>query len=130
MQFNELTPEEEAMGKAIVHAAFKVHSALGPGLLEKIYVTCMIHEIRKAGFSAERYVKLPLYYDGVLFRDGLRMDILVQNLVIAQIKATEKLHPYYQAEVLNHLRLSKRRLGFLINFNVSLIKDGITRIVV
>lgn len=129
MLHQQLSPEEEAIGTAIVNAAFKVHTAIGPGLLQKIYVTCMVHELRKSGHFTERHVALPVHYDGLIFREGLKMDILVQQLVVAQVKAVDNLNPYYHAELLSHLKLTKRRLGFLINFNVALIKDGIRRII-
>ena len=129
MQFEKLTSKEEDIGRAIVDAAFKVHSALGPGLLEKIYEICMVYELRKAGYLAERQVDVPFQYDGMTFREGLRMDILVENLVITEVKAVDAVNALWQAQVLSHLRLTGRRLGYLINFNVTHIKSGIKRII-
>ncbi|HEY9487073.1 MAG TPA: GxxExxY protein [Chryseosolibacter sp.] len=129
MKFQELTPEEEAIGKAIVDAAYKVHYSLGPGLLEKIYEVCLAYELKKAGYGAERQVTLPIHYDGIAFDEGLRIDILVEDLVITEVKAVDLVHAVWQAQVLSHLKLTKRRLGFIINFNVTHIKHGIKRIV-
>jgi len=129
MKFETLSPKEEAIGKAIVNAAFNVHSELGSGLLEKIYEACMVHELRKAGYAAERQIHLPLKYDGIVFDEGLRLDILVENLVITEIKAVDQMNSIWQAHVLSHLKLTKLRLGYLINFNVGQIKNGIKRII-
>lgn len=129
MNFEKLTPEEEDIGSAIVDAAFRVHSALGPGLLEKIYEMCMVHELRKAGYSAERQVEVPFQYDGLIFKEGLRIDILVEDLVIAEIKAVEQVNAVWHAQVLSHLKLSNKRLGYLINFNVGQIKGGLKRFI-
>lgn len=129
MQFEKLTIQEERIGKQIVNAAYKVHSALGPGLLEKIYEVCLVHELRKAGCLADRQIDIPIQYDGITFDEGLRLDVLVDNLVIAEIKAVDQVNPVWQAQVLSHLRLTKLRLGYLINFNVAQIKHGIKRII-
>ena len=129
MNYEELTPEEERIGKAIVHAAYKVHAAFGPGLLEKIYECCLVYEIQKAGLKAERQVYLPIHYDGLVFDEGLRLDILVEDRVIVEDKAVDLANPVWQAQILSHLRLTNRRLGYLINFNVSQIKQGIRRII-
>ena len=129
MEFEKLTPQEERIGRLIVDAAYKVHTALGPGLLEKIYEVCMIHELRKAGCAAACQIDVPIQYDGITFDVGLRLDILVDNLVITEVKAVDQVHPVWQAQVLSHLKLTKLRLGYLINFNVPLIKNGIKRII-
>ncbi len=124
-----LTDEEERIGKLIVNAAFKVHKELGPGLLEKIYEIALAHELQKAGLEVKRQVEIPIVYDGIRFDEGLRLDLLVQDLVIIETKAIEQVNPVWMAQVLSHLKLTKKRLGYLINFNVPLIKDGIKRIV-
>jgi GxxExxY protein len=124
-----IPPELESSGKKIVDAAFAVHSNLGPGLLENIYEMCLAHELAKRGLDVLRQVKLPVVYDGVQFEDGLRLDMLVQNAIIIEIKAVDTLLPVHKAQVLSYLRLSRHRLGFLINFHVPLIRDGIHRIV-
>ncbi|HZV00998.1 MAG TPA: GxxExxY protein [Planctomycetota bacterium] len=117
------------MAKAIVHAAYLVHRAIGPGLLESIYEACFCHELSKAGLAWKRQVAIPLIYDGVAFDEGLRVDVLVEDLVICELKAVEKVIPVHRAALLSQLRLSGRRLGFLINFHVPLIKGGIERLV-
>jgi len=124
-----LSDEEERIGKIIVNAAFKVHKELGPGLLEKIYEIALAHEIQKAGLNVKRQVDIPIVYDGIQFDEGLRLDLLVQNLVIVETKAIEQVNPILTAQVLSHLKLTKKRLGYLINFNIVLIKDGIKRLV-
>ena len=129
MNFEKLTPQEELIGTHIVDAAYKVHSELGPGLLEKIYEVCLVHELRKAGCSAMRQIDIPIKYDGITFNEGLRLDILVENLVITEVKAVDQVNPVWQAQVLSHLKLTKLRLGYLINFNVTQIKNGIKRII-
>ncbi|MFN8300762.1 MAG: GxxExxY protein [Chitinophagales bacterium] len=120
---------EEEIGKAVVNAAFKVHEALGPGLLEKVYETCMEYELTKAGFKTERQVILPIAYDKMIFEEGLRLDLLVEDLVIVELKAVDQVNPVWQAQIISHLKLSNKNLGFLINFNVALIKNGIKRFV-
>lgn len=129
MQVEKLSEEEELIGKAIVHAAYKVHAVLGPGLLEKVYEACLVYEIRKAGFAATRQVDIPIHYDGIDFDEGLRLDILVEECVITEVKAVDQVNPVWQAQVLSHLKLTNLRLGYLINFNVAQIKEGIRRII-
>lgn len=120
---------EEQIGKSIVNAAFKIHKALGPGLLEKVYEVCLAHELRKEGYEVLRQVDIPITYDGIIFDEALRLDLLVNNLVIIEIKAIETVNPVWQAQIISHLKLMDKNLGYLINFNVSLIKDGIKRFV-
>ncbi|MBL7853576.1 MAG: GxxExxY protein [Cyclobacteriaceae bacterium] len=129
MKFEKLTDQEEAIGRAIVNAAFKVHAELGPGLLEKVYEVCITHELRKSGLIVARQLDVPIQYDGIVFDEGLRLDLLVENLVIVEIKAVDLVNPVWQAQVLSHLKLTKKRLGFLINFNVPKIKEGIQRLI-
>lgn len=123
------TEREEKIGKAIVNAAFKVHKELGPGLLEKVYEICLAHELREDGYDVKRQVDIPIVYDGIAFEEGLRLDLLVDNLVIVEIKAVDQINPVWQAQVISHLKLTKTNLGYLINFNVPLIKDGIKRFI-
>lgn len=127
--FDPLSEREEAIGKAIVNAAYRVHKELGPGLLEKIYEVCLAHELRKAGFEVKRQLSMPIHYDGLEFEEALRLDILVDDLVIVECKAVETVNPLWRAQVISHLKLSGKRLGYLINFDVALIKEGITRII-
>ncbi len=124
-----LAGREEILVRQIVHAAFQVHQALGLGLLEKIYEVCFVHELKKAGVAVERQVYLPIQYDNLEFDEGLRLDVLVEGLVICELKAVDEAHPVWQAQLLSHLKLTGLRLGFLINFNVPLIKQGIKRFV-
>jgi GxxExxY protein len=117
----------DAIGKEIVDAAFKIHKALGPGLLESIYKKCMIHELTKRGLRVRWEVDVPIVYDGMRLDSGLRLDLLVEEQVIVELKAVEKMVPVFEAQLLSHLKLAQCRLGFLINFNVPLIRDGIKR---
>ncbi len=127
--YNSLPQETEAIGKAIVNAAYLVHKELGPGLLEKVYEVCLTHEIRKAGYEVLRQVYLPIVYNGITFEEGLKLDLLVENSVIVETKALDIVNPVWQAQVLSHLKLTELRLGYVINFNVALIKDGIKRVI-
>jgi GxxExxY protein len=129
MPFEKLSDKEEEIGKAIVNTSYKVHSQLGPGLLEKVYEVCLAHELRKLDFAVARQIEIPIQYDGITFDDALRLDILVENIVIVEVKAVDLVNPVWQAQVLSHLKLTNRRLGYLINFNVPKIKEGIKRII-
>lgn len=121
------THSEEEIGKAIVNAFFKIHKALGPGLLEKIYEVCLAHDLSKEGYKVMRQVNIPINYDGIQFDEGLRLDILVQDAVIIEIKAVEAVNAVWQTQIISHLKLAGKNLGYLINFNVPLIKNGIKR---
>ena len=129
MAHQPLSEREEQIATATVESAYAVHKALGPGLLEHIYEVCFCHELAKRGLSFQRQVDLPIVYDGITFDEGLRLDVLVDGLVICELKSVESLHPVFQAQLLSHMKLTKKRLGFLINFNVPLIKNGIKRFV-
>ena len=126
---NKLSPKEEEIAAKIVDSAYRVHKALGPGLLEKIYEACLCHELSKRRLTCERQVDLPVKYDGIVFNEGLRLDVLVEDLVICELKAVDIVNPVWEAQLLSHLKLSGKRLGFLINFNVAVIKDGIKRMI-
>ena len=119
---------ENEIATIIVDCAFKVHSVLGPGLLEHIYEVALQHELQKRGLRAERQVPFNIHYDGIQFDEGLRMDLLVGDKVIVELKSVEDIHPRHKLTTLSYLRLTDRRLGLLINFNVAYIKDGITRL--
>ena len=125
-----LSDKENALGQSIVHAAYKVHKELGPGLLEKIYEACFCYELNKMGIPCARQVILPIFYDGKFFDEGLRLDVLVNDMVICELKSRELINPLWPAQLISHLKLSKLRLGYLINFDVPLIKNGIKRFVV
>jgi len=122
-----LSEKDEVIATKIVDAAYTVHSQLGPGLLEKIYEVCFCHELAKRGLNYKRQVDLPIVYDGLSFDEGLRLDVLVEDTVICELKAVDEMNPVWGAQVLSHLKLTKKRLGFLINFNVPIIKKGIRR---
>ena len=126
----ESTPipgETDRIARAIVDAAFRVHSTLGPGLLESVYEACMVHELGKRGLDVRRQVSIPVVYDDVTIDAGLRLDLVVADQVIVELKAVEKMLPVYEAQLLTYLKLTEKRLGLLINFNVPLIKQGIKR---
>ncbi len=129
MSYAPTSEKEERVAKAIVDAAYAVHSALGPGLLENIYEVCFCHELAKRGLSYRRQVAVPIVYDGITFDEGLRLDVLVEEMVICELKAVEVMHPVFMAQLLTQLKLTGKRLGFLINFNVPLIKQGLKRVV-
>jgi len=124
-----LSAEEERIGKEIVNASYIVHKSLGPGLLEKVYEVCLSHELRKAGLNVERQLDIPIVYDGITFEEGLRLDLLVNKKVIIELKAVDIVNPVWEAQIISHLHLTGKQLGYLINFNVPLIKDGIRRYV-
>lgn len=127
--FAPLSNEEERIGKAIVNAAYHVHKTLGPGLLEKVYEVCFCHVLSKKGFKVNRQIDIPITFEEMVFEEGLRMDVLINDLVICELKALENAHPVWEAQLLSHLKLTNKRLGYLINFNVPLIKDGIKRMI-
>ena len=129
MKFKLLSKREEAITEKIVDAAFTVHKILGPGLLERVYEVCFCHELSKRELKYQRQVDLPITYDGMIFDEGLRLDVLVEELIICELKAVDEMNPVWKAQILSHLRLTGKRLGFLINFNVPFIKDGINRII-
>lgn len=122
------SPELERIAAAIVDSAYTVHRALGPGLLESAYAACLTHELRKRGFRVDREVSVPVTYDGVLVDCGFQVDLLIDHLVVVELKAVLDMHPVFKAQTFTYLKLMGLRLGFLINFNVNFIKDGIERV--
>lgn len=120
--------KENDLTGLIIGCAMKVHTALGPGLLESAYEACLEYELTKAGLYTERQKPLPLAYEEVHLECGYRIDLLVENSVIVELKAVETLHPIHFQQLLTHLRLSQLKLGLLINFNVPHLKDGIRRV--
>jgi len=112
---------------AIIDASMKVHSQLGPGLLESAYEACLEHELKKRGFRVERQKELPIIYDGVQIDCGYRIDLLVEDEIIVELKAAETILPIHHAQILSYLRLSGKELGLLLNFHELHLKDGITR---
>ena len=111
----------------IVHAAIRVHSALGPGLLESAYRACLAHELREEGMDVRSEVALPVRYRGISVEVGYRLDLLVEEAVVVELKAVSKLLPIHEAQLLSYLRLSGHKLGLLINFHVPRLKDGLRR---
>jgi len=127
--FEPIPQNLEEIGRKVVNAAYAVHKNLGPGLLEKVYETCFCHELKKRGLSYVRQKYIPIVYDGIEFEEGLRLDVLVENEIVCELKAIETVNPVWEAQVLSHLKLTNNRLGYLINFNVPLMKHGIKRFV-
>jgi len=121
------TPQD--VSHAVITAAMKVHSALGPGLLESTYVACLQYELLDAGFQSSAQVGLPVVYRGIKLDLGYRMDLVVENLVVVEIKSVDALAPVHQAQILSYLKLSGKSIGLLINFNVVHLKDGLKRFV-
>ena len=119
----------ESVGRVVIDCGLRVHQTLGPGLLESAYEACLAYEVTRHGLSVRRQVALPIVYDGVTLDAGYKIDILVEGAVIVEIKATDSLQPVHQAQLLTYLKLSGLRLGYLLNFNVALFKQGIKRIV-
>ena len=129
MKYEPISENEERIAQKIVSSAFAVHKGLGPGLLESIYEVCFCHELHKRGLAFQRQLDLPIVYDGLKFDQGLRIDVLVEDLIVCELKAVEKRLPVHVAQALTQLKLTGKRLGFLINFNVPIIKHGIERLV-
>ena len=117
------------VSRAVIDAAMRVHTELGPGLLESTYTACLQYELGKAGCRAQAQVGLPVVYQGVKLDLGYRIDLLVEDLVIVELKAVDAISPVHQAQLLSYLKLSGKSLGLLINFNVLHLKDGIRRFV-
>ena len=124
-----LTPATAPVTDSIIGAAIRVHRALGPGLLESAYQTCLGHELELSGRSIRREVEIPIQYRGLTVIPGYRADLLVDGQVIVEVKAVERIHPIHQAQVLTYLRATGLKTGLLINFNVQVLKDGLHRLV-
>lgn len=118
-----------AVTETIIGAAMKVHTALGPGLLEGAYEFCLVHELHKAGLHAERQVELPISYDGIKLDAGYRLDLLVEDSVVVELKCVEQFTEVHKAQLLSYLRLSGKNIGLLINFHVAHLRSGIRRLV-
>ena len=117
------------ISREVIGAALTVHTALGPGLLESAYEACLLHELRKRGMHSESQVPLPVVYDGLRLDLGYRIDLLVEDLVVVELKACDAIHPVHEAQVLSYLKLSGKSLGLIINFHTLHLKDGIKRFV-
>jgi GxxExxY protein len=121
MELNEIS-------SAILAAAFKVHTAIGPGVLESVYQTCLHHELKRAGLKIEAQVAVPVHYDGINMETGYRIDLLVEDVVIVELKCVDALLPIHKAQLLTYLKLANKPLGLLLNFNVVHLREGIKRI--
>jgi GxxExxY protein len=128
-QIDPISKRVNATGTAILDAAFSIHKSLGPGLLESVYETCLIYELREKGYLIESQVNVPVFYKNIRIETGLRLDIIVDNSIIIEVKAIDKLAPIHEAQILTYLKLTGHRLGYLINFNTHHLKDGIKRLV-
>jgi GxxExxY protein len=120
---------QEYLGSEIVDISYQIHKTLGPGLLEKVYEACFCYELEKRGIPFSAQQKVRIVYDEIVFEEGLRLDILVNNLVIVELKAQENYHPVWEAQLLSYLKLTGLKLGYIINFSVPLIKQGIKRMI-
>jgi GxxExxY protein len=125
----ETAMTENELAKEIVNAAYKIHTTLGPGLLESVYETTLAHEMEQRGIKVVRQQALPVVYESIRMDIGFRADLIVGDKVIIEIKSVEAISPVHRKQLLTYLRLTGKRLGLLINFNVELIRDGMTRVV-
>lgn len=119
---------ENEIGDVVIAAAMRVHTALGPGLLESVYEACLAHELTKHGMAVKRQVAVPVYYDGLELESGLRLDLLVEGRVVVELKCVDKFAPIHTAQLLSYLKLTSCRLGYLLNFNVVHMREGIKRL--
>jgi GxxExxY protein len=120
---------ENEIGDMIIASALKIHTALGPGLLESAYETCLLYELEKQGLPVRRQALIPIRYQDLRVDNGYRVDLLVGERVIVELKALEAIHPVHRAQLLSYLRLGRFKLGYLLNFNVAHMRDGIVRLV-
>ncbi len=128
-KFEPISTRQELIAQKIVDAAYTVHKNLGPGLLEKVYEICFCHELKKRGLKFQSQTYFPIIYDDFVFEEGLRLDVLVEDSIICELKAVNEVNDIWKAQVLSYLKLLDKRLGFIINFNVPTIKKGIKRII-
>lgn len=127
--YKKLSEREGYLARQIVDISIKIHKELGPGLLESVYAKCFYYELIKRDISFIKQKEVPIIYQTLQIDDGLRLDLLVDDLIIVEFKAQENYHPVWEAQLLSYLKLANKRLGFLINFHVPLMKDGIKRII-
>jgi GxxExxY protein len=120
---------ENVISKEIVDAAHKIHTKLGPGLLESVYEVVLAHELKKRGLHAQRQVPVPIVWDDIQFEQGYRLGLIVESKVLVEIKSVEGIEPVHKKQLLTYLRLMDKQLGLLINFNEELIRNGIKRVV-
>jgi len=127
--YTDIPQRPEEVTKMVLDAAYKVHTALGPGLLESVYNSCLVYELKSTGLKVDTQLSLPIIYKEITVDSGFRLDLLVENCVIVEIKAVENMIPLYQAQLLTYLKLTKTRIGLLINFNTIHLRNGIRRMV-
>src|SRR5688572_25722049 len=127
--FKSLSDKEEFIAKHVVDIAINIHKELGPGLLESVYAKCFYFELNKRNIGFAKQKEIPIIYQTLHIDDGLRLDLLVEDLLIVEFKAQENYHPVWEAQLLSYLKLTRKKLGFLINFHVPLMKDGIKRMI-
>ena len=127
--YAKLTEREEYLTTQIVDIAIRIHKELGPGLLESVYAKCFYYELTNRNIRYERQKDVPIIYQSKIIDEGLRLDLLIDEVIIIELKAQENYHPVWEAQVLSYLKLTGKRLGFLINFHVPLMKDGIKRLI-
>ena len=118
---------EDEVAKIIVDASYSIHTGLGPGLLESVYEACLCHELARRGIPFRRQVAVPIIYDGVRLATDLRLDLLVGERVIVELKATEAMDPVFEAQLLTYLKVANLRLGYVINFGMTRLKNGLAR---
>jgi GxxExxY protein len=129
MEYQPIKPEVNKISGVVVDAAYQVHSTLGPGLLESVYQKCLLLELKDKNITVETEVQIPIRYKHHTVDANVRIDMLVENTVIVELKSVEQLLPVHKAQLLTYLKLTNKRLGLLINFNVDLIKDGVKRVI-
>ncbi len=129
MKYTPLTEKEEYLAKEIVDIAIKVHKELGPGLLESVYAKCVHYELTKREIPFVKEKEVPIVYKQLIIEEGLRLDLMLDDAIIIEFKAQETYHPVWEAQLLSYLKLTGKRMGFLLNFHVPLMKDGIKRFV-
>lgn len=127
--FKPLSDKEEFIAKHVVDIAINIHKELEPGLLESVYAKCFYYELNKREIKFEKQKEVPIIYHSLRIDDGLRLDLLIEELLVVELKAQENYHPVWEAQLLSYLKLTDKRLGFLLNFHVPLMKDGIKRII-
>jgi GxxExxY protein len=126
----QVVPDElNNLSRVVLDSAFKVHKALGPGLLESSYRVCLAHELKRNGLKIETEIAVPIRYEGILLGTGYRLDLLVNKVLVVELKAVDSLLAIHQAQLLSYLKHSDKRLGLLINFNSVLLKNGIRRVI-
>ena len=128
-EFLPLSEREQWLTGQIVNIAFSIHKALGPGLLESVYEKCFCYELAKRNIPFVKQKCVEIIYDNLIIDEGLRIDILIDNLIIVELKAQENSHPVWEAQLLSYLKLTNKRLGYILNFHVPLMKNGIKRMI-